>query len=140
MEKNVHSLLGVSIDKIKEMVDVNTVVGDPIALPDGMTLIPVSRVAYGFASGGSDLPNKANRDIFGGGSGAGINVTPVAFLVIKNGDVHMMPVNSAPGSVDRALSMIPEMVDKVSALFKKEKTSAATGEPVEAVDEIVIES
>ncbi|MBQ3093989.1 MAG: GerW family sporulation protein [Clostridia bacterium] len=140
MEKNVHSLLGVSIDKIKEMVDVNTVVGDPIALPDGMTLIPVSRVAYGFASGGSDLPNKADRDIFGGGSGAGVNVTPVAFLVIKNGDVHMMPVNAQPGSIDRAISMVPEMVDKVTGLFKKDKTTVATAEPVEAVDEIVIES
>lgn len=138
MEKHVHSLLGVSIDKIKEMVDVNTVVGNPIKLDDGVTLIPVSRVAYGFASGGSDLPNKADRDIFGGGSGAGVNVTPVAFLVIKDGDVRMMPINATPNSIDRAVSMVPDMVDKVVGVFKKQP-AATEAAVVSTVDEIVLE-
>lgn len=137
MEKNVNTFLGVSIDKIKQMVDVNTVVGDPITLPDGMTIIPVSRMSYGFAAGGSDLPNKSDRDIFGGGTGAGVNVTPVAFLVIRGGEVKMLPVNSKPDSIDRAVSMVPDMVDKVVGLFKK---SGDTADMVSAdpVSEIVL--
>lgn len=138
MEKHVNSLLGISVDKIKEMVDVNTVVGDPINLGDGVTIIPVSRISYGFASGGSDLPNKAGADIFGGGAGAGINVTPVAFLVIRGGEVQLLPVMSKPTSIDHALSMVPGVVDKVSGLFKKD-TSVVAEEPVAPVSEIVIE-
>ncbi len=137
MEKNVNTFLGVSIDKIKQMVDVNTVVGDPITLPDGITIIPVSRMSYGFAAGGSDVPNKSDRDIFGGGTGAGVNVTPVAFLVIQNGEVKMLPVNSKPGSLDRAVSMVPDMVDKVVGLFKKDEPVTDL-EPVDPVSEIVL--
>ena len=137
MEKNINNFLGVSMEKIKQMVDVNTVVGDPITLADGITLIPVSRMSYGFAAGGSDLPNKSDRDIFGGGTGAGVNVTPVAFLVIKNGEVKMLPVNSKPDSLDRAVSMIPDAVDKVVGLFKKDG-AATDAEPVAPVSEIVL--
>lgn len=137
MEKNVNTFLGVSIDKIKQMVDVNTVVGDPISLPDGITIIPVSRMAYGFAAGGSDVPNKSDRDIFGGGTGAGVNVTPVAFLVIQGGEVKMLPVNSKPSSLDRAVSMVPDMVDKVTGLFKKDSAIAEV-EPVPPVGEIIL--
>ncbi|MBQ3068720.1 MAG: GerW family sporulation protein [Clostridia bacterium] len=140
MANNVNNLLGVSIDKIKEMVDVNMVVGNPINLPDNVTIIPVSRVSYGFASGGSDLPNKSDRDIFGGGSGAGINVTPVAFLVVKDGAVNMLPVVSKATTIDNAISMIPGMVDKVTALFKKNTdTEADAVVPAEQVDEITID-
>lgn len=131
MQKNVNELLGVSMDKIKEMVDVNTVVGDPITVGD-MTIIPVSRMSYGFAAGGSDLPTKQPREVFGGGSGAGVNVTPVAFLVIKNGELKMLPVNSNPDMIDRAVSMVPDMVDKVVGLFKKDtaKEEAPEGDIV----------
>lgn len=138
MEKHVNSLLGVSIDKIKEMVDVNTVVGDPIKLDDAVTIIPVSRISYGFASGGSDLPNKAGADVFGGGAGAGINVTPVAFLVVRDGGVQLLPVMSKPTSIDHAISMMPGMVDKVAGFFKKDAPVVAE-EPVAPVSEIVIE-
>lgn len=85
-ETKVENLMGVSIDKIKQMVDVSTVVGDPIPLSGGTTLIPVSKVSYGFASGGSDLPTKGEKDLFGGGGGAGINITPIAFIAVSNGD------------------------------------------------------
>ena len=137
MEKNINNFLGVSMEKIKQMVDVNTVVGDPITLADGITIIPVSRMSYGFAAGGSDLPNKSDRDIFGGGTGAGINVTPVAFLVVKNGEVKMLPVNSKPDSLDRAVSMIPDAVDKIVGLFKKDG-AVTDAESVEPVSEIVL--
>lgn len=136
MEKNVQGLLGTSMEKIREMVDANTVVGTPITAPDGTILIPVSKIAYGFASGGSDLPNKNNADLFGGGSGAGINITPIAFLVIKNGEVQLMQLVSKPDSTDRLVNLVPDLVDKVSDLFKKKKEKDAgedgdAGQPAE---------
>ena len=112
MVNNVEGLMGVSTEKIREMVDANTVIGTPITLPDGITLIPISKVSYGFASGGSDLPNKNNRDLFGGGAGAGINLTPVAFLTVKNGEINLMPVISKPDTIDRVISLVPEVIDR----------------------------
>ena len=119
MNNNVEGLMGVSVDKIRELVDANTVIGTPIALGDGITLIPVSKVSYGFASGGSDLPSKSNADLFGGGAGAGINITPVAFLTVKDGEINLLPVVSKPDTVDRLVSLVPDAVNKVSDLFKK---------------------
>ena len=119
MNNNVEGLMGVSVDKIRELVDANTVIGTPIAIGDGITLIPVSKVSYGFASGGSDLPSKSNADLFGGGAGAGINITPVAFLTVKDGEINLLPVVSKPDTVDRLVSLVPDAVNKVSDLFKK---------------------
>ena len=119
MNNNVEGLMGVSVDKIRELVDANTVIGTPISIGDGITLIPVSKVSYGFASGGSDLPSKGNSDLFGGGAGAGINITPVAFLTVKDGEINLLPVVSKPDTVDRLVSLVPDAVNKVSDLFKK---------------------
>lgn len=118
-------LMGVSIDKIREMVDVSTVIGDPITAPDGTVVMPVSKVSYGFASGGSDLPTKGTKELFGGGGGAGITITPIAFLVMAQGDVRLLPIASKPGSADQIINMIPELVNKVSDLFKKKKDDEA---------------
>ncbi len=109
------------MDKIKEMVDVNTVIGDQITTPDGTTIIPVSRVSYGFGAGGSDLPSKNVQDkgMFAGGSGAGITVQPIAFLVVSNGNVKMLQVEPYVSSVDRIVATVPDVVDKISGLFKK---------------------
>ena len=130
MDKNnsVQGLLGASMEKIKEMVDANTVIGTPINAADGTILIPVSRISYGFASGGSDLPNKANAELFGGGSGAGINITPVAFLVIANGDVRLLSVSAKPDATDKLVNLVPDVVDKISGAFskKKEKSTETT--------------
>jgi len=136
MDKNnsVQGLLGASMEKIKEMVDANTVIGTPINAADGTILIPVSRISYGFASGGSDLPNKAK--LFGGGSGAGINITPIAFLVIANGDVKLLQLVSKPDSTDRLVNLVPDLVDKVTGLFKKDKDKEKTeGEETDAQPE-----
>ena len=129
-ETKVENLMGVSIDKIKQMVDVSTVVGDPIPLSGGTTLIPVSKVSYGFASGGSDLPTKGEKDLFGGGGGAGINNTPIAFIAVSNGDVRVLPLVSSPDSNSQIVNLVPELVNKVSDLFKKkkEKTEVTTVE------------
>ncbi len=119
MANNVEGLMGVSVDKIHELVDANTVVGSPVTLPDGSTLIPVSKVSYGFASGGSDLPSKTTSGLFGGGAGAGIHITPVAFLTIKEGHVNVLPIVSSPDTLDRLVSLVPELMEKLNKLLKK---------------------
>ncbi len=120
---NVNGLLGVSMDKIKEMVDVNTVVGEPITTPDGTTVIPISRVNYGFAAGGSDLPSKAQPagGLFAGGSGAGVTVSPVAFLSIHDGNVRVIQIEPYFSPVDRALEKIPDIADMLGSLFRKKE-------------------
>ena len=121
MNSNVEGLMGVSVEKIREMVDANTVIGTPVTLADGVIIIPVSKVSYGFASGGSDLPSKTRNDMFGGGAGAGINITPVAFLTVKDGEINLLPVVSKPDTVDRLVSLVPDAVNKISELAKKKK-------------------
>ena len=118
----INGLMDTTMKKIKEMIDVNTIIGDPITTPDGTTIIPVSKVSYGFASGGSDLPTKKeNRECFGGGSGAGVTITPIGFLSITKGNVKMIPIEKFDSPVDRAVSMIPEAIDKVSSFIKERK-------------------
>ena len=120
-EHPIEGMMGNTMERIKEMVDVNTVVGSPITTPDGTTVIPVSKVSYGFASGGSDLPAKSlpQKDLFGGGSGAGVTITPIAFLAIHDGNVSLLQVEPFNSSTDRVISMVPEVVDKLNALFQK---------------------
>ncbi len=121
MENKVQDLMGVSIDKIREMVDVSTVIGDPMTLADGTTLIPVSRVSYGFATGGSDLPTKGTQELFGGGGGAGINIIPIAFLVVSDGNVRVLPLVASPDSFNQVVNMVPDVVNKIGDLFSKDK-------------------
>lgn len=128
MAHKVEGLMGVSVEKIRELVDANTVIGTPITLEDGVTLIPVSKVSYGFASGGTDLPNKSASELFGGGAGAGIQITPVAFLTVKNGEINLLPVVSRPDSMDRLVSMVPDLVDKVSNKVSKKPANNGTAE------------
>ena len=133
-ENQLNGFLGVTMDKIKEMVDVNTVIGDPIPTQDGTTVIPISRVSYGFASGGTDLPSKAqpNKGLFAGGSGAGITITPIAFLAVKNGSVRILQIEPYFSPVDRALEKIPDVMDKLNALvqnFRGEQPSQVEPKP-----------
>ena len=121
----IYVLMKTTMDKIKEMGDVNTIIGDPITSPDGTIIIPVSKVSYGFASGGSDFPTKKeNKDCFGGGSGAGVTIQPVAFLTVYKGNVKLMPIEKFDGAADRVVGMVPDLVDKVTALFKKDKNKS----------------
>jgi len=119
MSQNLPNMLNDTIAKIREMVDVNSVVGDPITTPDGITIIPVSKVSVGFGGGGSDFVSKNvnhQENPFGGGVGAGVKVTPIAFLVIKEGNVRMLPV-AAPANTtaDRIVEMVPDTLDKIAA-------------------------
>ncbi len=125
-ETPVNKIMENTLEKMREMVDVSTIIGEPITT-DGTTLIPVSKVSYGFTSGGTDLPSKQNAELFGGGGGGGISITPVAFIVIQNDKVRMMQINNYSSSADRAIAMIPELVDQISQLVKSkdEKTPEA---------------
>ena len=124
-EKTANGILRTTIEKVRDLVDVSTIIGDPINLPDGLTIIPVSKVTYGFASGGSDFPSKNNVELFGGAGGAGITINPVAFLVIKDGDVTIKHIVSNDNAVERAVSLVPEMFDKVTKLTSKKKDASA---------------
>ena len=127
----IEGMMNTTLEKIKQMVDVNTVVGDPITSPDGTIIIPVSKVAYGFASGGSDFPSKAQpaKEFFGGGAGAGISITPIGFLVISEGNVKMVSIEPCNTSADRVINMIPDVVDKVSGLLSKKNADKKTSVP-----------
>ena len=112
-----------TLEKIKGMVDSNTIIGNPINMADGTMILPVSKVSFGFASGGSDFPSKTPKDLFGGGSGAGVSISPIAFLVVHEGNVRLLQLSDTSNSLDRAIGMMPEMVDKVSDLFSKKDKS-----------------
>lgn len=134
-------LLGITLEKIKDMVDVNTIIGDPVTTPDGTVIIPVSKVSYGFASGGSDFPTKKeSKDCFGGGSGAGITISPVAFLVVGGGDVKLINIESYDGATDRVVALVPEVIDKVASLFKKngKKSTSKDVSPEIVIDDPIV--
>lgn len=126
MEHPIGSLMDTTMEKIKEMIDVNTIICEPITSPDGTLIIPVSKVSYGFAAGGSDLPTKKeNKDCFGGGSGAGVTIQPVAFLTVYQGDVRLVSVDREEGTADKLVNMIPDVLKKVKGVFKKDKSESA---------------
>ena len=119
MSQNLPNMLENTISKIREMVDVNSVIGDPITTADGVTIIPVSKVSVGLGGGGSDFVSKNvnhQDNPFGGGVGAGVKVTPIAFLIIKEGNVRMIPVATpANTTADRLVEMVPDTLDKIAA-------------------------
>jgi sporulation protein YtfJ len=124
MSNNLPNMLQDTISKIREMVDVNNVIGEPITV-DGVTIIPVSKVSVGFGGGGSDFVSKNvnhQENPFGGGVGAGVKVTPVAFLIIKEGNVRMLPVATpANTTADRLVEMVPDTLDKITAFIDSRK-------------------
>ena len=119
MDNKLNSMMNTAMEKVREMVDTNTIVGQPITIPDGVTLIPISKVSFGFGGGGGDYGKNA-KDGFGGGSAAGVKISPVAFLVVKDGSVRMMPVTVPPTStMERVVELVPEIMDKVEKHFDK---------------------
>ena len=129
MEKHaIGDLMEKTMSKIREMVDVNTIVGSPITTVDGITLIPVSKVSFGFAAGGSDFQTKNGKDkdgapdAFGGGSGAGVKIEPVSFLVIRDGNVRMISANAGEqNSGEKLIDAMPDIIDKVKEVLPKKK-------------------
>ena len=128
MEKQhpIGDLMTTTMQKLREIADVNTIVGKPI-LAGEITIIPISKLTVGFASGGSDFTSKNQKpeddNSFGGGSGAGMNLSPVAFLIVKGDSVRLMPVAPPPGTaVDRVVEMVPDVIDKVTGLSRNSRT------------------
>ena len=109
------------MEKIREMVDVNTIIGEQIVTNDGTTIIPISKVSFGFASGGSDLPTKTPKDLFGGGAGAGVTIQPIAFIVVKDKEVKLLQMNVNGNVATGIVNMVPDMVDKISGMISKNK-------------------
>lgn len=118
---NIGNLMETTMNKIREIVDVDTVVGSPITTPDGVTLIPLSRVSYAFASGGSDFRVKEHSNLgFGGGNGAGVRIEPIGFLVANGDSVRMISVTGPANTpVDRIIERAPELIDTVEGLIRK---------------------
>lgn len=121
MDNEISTFMDTTMSKIKELVDTNTVVGEPIITPDDITLIPLSRVSFGFASGGSEFPMKDKNGV-GCGSGAGVKVEPIGFLVVKDGNVRMMNITPpASSTMDRLIDFAPQILDRVDQLMDKRK-------------------
>lgn len=117
MEKHpIGDLMSSSMQNLRNLIDVNTIIGDPITTADGTTIIPVSKVSFGFASGGSDLPSGKPKDFFGGGAGGGVSIQPLAFLVIKGDSVKILQIDQPKNTADRVVGMVPDVIDKVSNL------------------------
>lgn len=122
MAHPIEGILGVSMKNIHEMVDVNTIIGDPI-IREETTIIPISKVSFGFASGGSDLPTQA-AEKFAGGAGAGVTVKPVAFIVIKSdGDVKLLELGGKGSPIDGVMESLPGIIDKIKTSIAEKKAA-----------------
>ena len=127
-EKSAGAILSATIEKIRDLVDTSTIIGEPINADGGVTIIPVSKVTYGFASGGADFPSKDPKELFGGGGGAGVTITPVAFLIISDGEVTLKHITAYDNAAERVVNLVPEMFDKVTSFGNKSKKDTAKKE------------
>ena len=116
----IEALVNTAMTKLREIADCQTIVGKEVVTADGTTIIPISKVSFGFASGGSDLPTKC-KDTFGGGSGGGVSIQPMAFIVISNGEVKLLQMTANADKGNAIVNMVPEVIDKVTDFLKKKK-------------------
>ena len=115
-------MMETAMSKVREMVSSDTVIGQPITTPDGVTLVPVSRLSFGFTCGGSDFGKQVDGKNFAGGTASAVKVEPVAFLVVKDGVTRVMPVAiPAMGTADRIIEMVPQVMDRVESFLDKKK-------------------
>ena len=140
-EKPVQEIMAASLEKIRDLVDSNTVIGSPIHTQDGTTILPISKISFGFVSGGTDFATKTQKDLFGGAASAGGSVTPVGFLVIREGSVKLMQLAEGGATVDRLINMMPEVIDRIEGFVAKktgkQDTTVKTGtEYAETVSDI----
>lgn len=129
--KPISELTDSSMKNLQALIDSNAVIGKAITTPDGTTILPVSKVSFGFGTGGSDLP-ATQKELFGGGAGGGVSITPVAMLVIQGGSVKVLQIQSYVSTADRVVGMVPDVLDRVSGfvsgLGKKDAGAAAAAE------------
>ena len=125
-EKPVQELMASALEKMRDLVDSNTVIGSPIYTQDGTTILPISKVSFGFVSGGTDFASKTQKDLFGGAASAGGSVTPVGFLVVKDGSVKLLQLAEGGATLDRLINMMPEVIDRVEGFVAKKTGKADT--------------
>lgn len=140
-EKPVQEIMASSLEKIRDLVDSNTVIGSPIHTQDGTTILPISKISFGFVSGGTDFASKTQKDLFGGAASAGGSVTPVGFLVIKEGSVKLMQLAEGGATIDRLINMMPEVIDRIEGFVasrtgKKDTTVKTDMEFADTVSDI----
>ena len=123
MEHPIQQLINDAMGKMREIVDSNTVIGTPITTREGTTILPVSKISFGFVSGGTDFANEKQKDLFGGAASSGASITPVGFLAIKGDSVKLIQLAENGRAVDRVLNMVPEVLDKVEGFISKDKKS-----------------
>ncbi len=122
MSNKLNDTMANAMEKIKQMVDVNTIIGKPMDFPDGTHIIPISKVSFGFGSGGSDIPSKSEKELFGGGTGAGVSIQPLAFIVVKaDGDVKLLQMSVNASKENAIINAVPDVIDKISDMFSKDK-------------------
>ncbi len=125
MSHPIDEFTATALGSLRSMVDVNTIIGDPITTPDGTVILPVSKVSFGYASGGSDLPGK-QAELFGGATGGGVTIQPLAFLVVSGGKVELLQMQSADNTGDRIVNALPGLIDKIREFFQKKESAAGT--------------
>lgn len=121
MDTKVKDLVQSAIGKIQELSDTDTIIGKPIKIDGTITIIPVSKISYGFAAGGSDLPSKYDKELFAGASGAGVSVQPLAFIVVNDGQVTLMQMNQDKSTTAGIVNLVPELFNKIQNIFTKKK-------------------
>lgn len=128
MDTKVKDLVSTAMGKIKEISDADTIIGEPIKIDGNITIIPVSKVSYGFAAGGSDLPSKNDKEIFGGASGGGVSIQPLAFIVVTDGDVKLLELGSGSTPANAIINAVPDLFSKIQSMFSKKKDSGDNAE------------
>ena len=118
-------LVDATLESLKGLVNANAIIGEPISLPGDITIIPVSKISFGYGSGGSDIPSKNPGPKFGGGAGGGGTVEPIAFISISGGEVKLLQVATADNTADRLVNLVPQVFDKVSELIESSKAKKA---------------
>lgn len=117
----IEALVNTAMEKVRELADGEAIVGKPIVTGDGTTIIPVSKVSVGFASGGSDLPTKSAKDTFGGGSGGGVTITPVAFIAVYKGEAKLLQITANSPQGNAIIDMVPTVLDKITSFIESKK-------------------
>lgn len=120
-EHPINNLMGTVMENIKGMIDVNTIIGDPVETSNGTMIIPISKVGFGFAAGGSDIPNGGQASSFGGGCGAGVSISPIGFLVVAPDQIKLIPVSENNTPVDKLIDYIPVAFEKINSMIKSNK-------------------
>lgn len=137
MDHPIQGLMQTAMANIREMVDVNTIIGDPVETPDGTVILPVSKVGFGFAAGGSEFTGAEDSrhaeeggHPFGGGSGGGVSIVPIGFLIVHGNNVRLLSTDNQNQLYDRIIDMAPVVVDKIQAMFKNSHNNSETHPPI----------